>query len=390
MKFNNGPCCSLGINIGRALPTSLQDYSALLELELMEETEGGFLVQVLSVTANGHTYTRTVQGVLTAREDTGTSTKSALSTGTAAELVPAESVSEGCLVHRCIRFLAKQPLKCMPLTQLCEKLSIQDVSAAALTKLCLDYSCFFATSQDSSGVGHIQLLPMDGHAAGQLLMLGSNVTVLKNKRKKQETACEGQQLLVAEERQLLTQGLGEKQQETAEADRQLPKTGLEEHSVSVWVSLSTIFMDSLEGLFYSGEPLSSIVLHLTNSRLSVKFLATPEMKQQLPDGTAVNVCLKTVTFGQPMTHSVFPLSLTAQIDNQSVRFVTAEGQKLKFSEKIAVRISPEVVQSQMGSGLLSVPNLQLPEKKLSVIDEKSSLVSTGSNIELATYGTSVL
>jgi hypothetical protein len=99
----------------------------------------------------------------------------------------------------------------------------------------------------------------------------------------------------------------------------------------------------------------------------VKFLATPEMKQQMPDGTAVNVCLKTVTFGQPMTNSVFPLSLTAQIDNQTVRLVTAEGQKFKFSEKIA----------QVGSGLLSVSNLQLPEKKLSVIDEKSSLVSTG-------------
>jgi hypothetical protein len=224
---------------------------------------------------------------------------------------------------------------------------------------------------------------MDAHAAGQLLMLGSNVTVLKNKRKKQQqppTAGEGHQLLVAEERQLLTQDLGEKQQETAEAERQLPKTGLEEHCVSVWVSMCTnrtIFMDSLEGQFYSGEPLSSIVLHLTNSRLGVKFLATPEMKQQMPDGTAVNVCLKTVTFGQPMTNSVFPLSLTAQIDNQTVRLVTAEGQKFKFSEKIAVRISPEVVESQVGSGLLSVSNLQLPEKKLSVIDEKSSLVSTG-------------
>jgi hypothetical protein len=344
----------------------------------MEETEGGFLVQVLSVTANGHTYTRAVQGVLPLREDTRTPPKSALST--AAELVPAGSVSPGCLVHRCIRFLAKQPLKCMPLTQLCEKLNIQDVSAAVLTKLCLDYSCFFATSQDSSGVGHIQLLPMDAHAAGQLLMLGSNVAVLKNKRKKEQqppTAGEGPQWLVAEERQLLTQGLGEKQQETVEAEQQLPKTGPEEYCVPVWVSLSTIFMDSLEGQFYSGEPLSSIVLHLTNSRLSVKFLATPEMKQQLPDGTAVNVCLKTVTFGQPMTHSVFPLSMTAHIDNQTVRLATAEGQKFKFSEKIAVRISPEVVQSQVGSGVLSVPNLQLPEKKPSVIDEKSSLVSTG-------------
>jgi hypothetical protein len=349
----------------------------------LEETEGGFLVQVLSVTANGHKYTRAVQGVLTTREDTGTATKSALSTG--AELASAGSVSPGCLVHRCIRLLAKQPLKCMPLTQVCEKLSIQDVSAAVLTKLCLDYSCFFATSQDSIGIEHIQLLPMDARAACQLLMLGSNVTVLKNKRKKQQqppTAGEGHQLLAPEERQLLTQA----------AEQQLPKTGLEEHCVSVWVSLSTIFMDSLEGQFYSGEPLSSIVLHVTNCRLSVKFPATPEMKQQLPDGTAVNVCLKTVTFGQPMTHSVFPLSLTAQIDNQTVRLVTAEGQKFKFSKNIAMRISPEVVQSQVGSGLLSVPNLQLPEKKLSVIDEKSSLMSTGTVvrylIELATYGIS--
>ena len=215
---------------------------------------------------------------------------------------------------KCITVLAKKEHYSLELTKLCEELgqTVPDLNEQCLTDLCLQNPQLLSLVQDSRGDMVVKLKPVDAKAAGQLLRLGSNVTVCKRQH-------------------------------------QMP-TG-EQAALTVWVSASTVVLDGLQGIYYPGEIQSSVVFDCDHSKLNLSINDNSKMIQLLPKSS-----LALVTFSLKMSAvscfdlQVVPLSLTVHLANGQDLRVIAD-QKFIFNEKIAVRISPDYPREELDSGM---------------------------------------
>ena len=362
LKFGNG--LTYRIKAGkRILPGSLQGQQALLELEICEFKEAKkFMARVLSVLAKGQTYTlhclQQQQQVVTSENLTHGQVAAAAVQGTAGQgpavkgppvkglavkgsdvkgsavkgpagqgpAVKGTAVSQlqapaskppasltakkktlwktvarfrTFIVLKCFTMLAKQKPCCLPFDFIQVMLmgKFSDLTVNALIDIAVEYSDIFQLLQNSFGEQLVQLKPLDSRAVRQLLSLGTNVKVHHNPQH---------------------------------------PYGAKEHQhpdLAARVSVNTIIMDGLEGHYYTQTGESVIVFSCGSSRLFVTFAATAAMRQQLPQGQSVTVCLKIYAVGPPEVH-VDPLALTAQLaPGQQIKLFTSEGVWFNFSSK---------------------------------------------------------
>ena len=332
LKFGNG--LTYRIKAGkRILPGSLQGQQALLELEICEFKEAKkFMARVLSVLAKGQTYTlhclQQQQQVVTSENLTHGQVAAAAVQGTAGQgpAVKGTAVSQlqapaskppasltakkktlwktvarfrTFIVLKCFTMLAKQKPCCLPFDFIQVMLmgKFSDLTVNALIDIAVEYSDIFQLLQNSFGEQLVQLKPLDSRAVRQLLSLGTNVKVHHNPQH---------------------------------------PYGANEHQhpdLAARVSVNTIIMDGLEGHYYTQTGESVIVFSCGSSQLFVTFAATAAMRQQLPQGQSVTVCLKIYAVGPPEVH-VDPLALTAQLaPGQQIKLFTSEGVWFNFSSK---------------------------------------------------------
>ena len=332
LKFGNG--LTYRIKAGkRILPGSLQGQQALLELEICEFKEAKkFMARVLSVLAKGQTYTlhclqqqqqvviseNLTHGQVAAAAVQGTAGQGPAVKGTAVSQLQAPASKPPAsltakkktlwktvarfrtfIVLKCFTMLAKQKPCCLPFDFIQVMLmgKFSDLTVNALIDIAVEYSDIFQLLQNSFGEQLVQLKPLDSRAVRQLLSLGTNVKVHHNPQH---------------------------------------PYGAKEHQhpdLAARVSVNTIIMDGLEGHYYTQTGESVIVFSCGSSQLFVTFAATAAMRQQLPQGQSVTVCLKIFAVGPPEVH-VDPLALTAQLaPGQQIKLFTSEGVWFNFSSK---------------------------------------------------------